>query len=132
MAAPRSQAQLATVGAFIEALFEAGGFATWKEFSEEAGVHPVQVSKYKNAESEASGVNLYRLIIAASQRAEETPEGLSLRLARATEFDRLTDLGNRLEALAETVALGFVALGVPEAELQHDGDAPSHTGEGRR
>lgn len=80
MAASRSPSQLAEIGAFIQRLYELGGYGTWKEFADDAKLSAPQLSDFQRGTVEPSGYNLFRLIQAAAARAGTDDATLALRL----------------------------------------------------
>lgn len=72
MPSARSPQQLEPIAAFVRELYELGGYATWKEFATDAGISAPQVSNFKNATAEPSGLNLFMLIQASTRRVEES------------------------------------------------------------
>ncbi len=65
MAAARSEDQRRDIAAFVQWLYETSSCASWAEFAERAGVHPVQVSEWQLGKVVPDGHNLIRLIRAA-------------------------------------------------------------------
>lgn len=103
MAASRSEEQLAELAAFVRRLYELGGFGTWKEMADAAGVHTVQISNYQRGVEEPSGWSLLSLIRATAARSGSDAESLSLRVARESFADRLALAAGRLERLGGAV-----------------------------
>lgn len=115
MAASRSSDELTEIAGFLNGLYALGGFATWKEFADEAGVHPTQVSSYVTANAEASGLSLLRLIQAAADRADGDAAGLSIRLAKETTNNLLV----RLEVHLAEVETGVADLLQGQTRILH-------------
>lgn len=125
MAAKRSARQLAEVAATIHALYEKSGAATWAEFAQRAGVHPVQLSNWQLGKAEVSGYNLVRLIKAASGVPDQVTEAelLLVELERTRQvllgaaehpptverqqeiLRHLAELGDAVAELAESVSV---------------------------
>lgn len=88
MARKLDEAQMAELQAFVDALVEAGGFASNAELARESGYDRSALSDLRNGHGAIDGYNLLRLIRAAAARAPEmTTEQLALGLARATAVD---------------------------------------------
>lgn len=97
MAASRSERQLAEIGVFVEALYEIGGYGTWKEFADEAKISTGQISEFKNGVAEPSGYNLLRLIQVSAERAKD---GQVTVAGRALGSDRLAKIEDALASLS--------------------------------
>lgn len=106
MAAKRSPAQLRELSAFIETLYKTAGYGTWAEFADDARVHRVSISNWKNGTTGIDGYNLFRLIrAAAAAQVETTPEDLAAAVARAlTTAGEESIIVARLDELAGGVA----------------------------
>lgn len=92
---------LAELGDFVRLLYAFGGFQTWAEFADAAGVHKVSISRWNNDEM-MEGPNLLKLIRASGALAM-VQQGVIDRQARLRAAPDPPP-GDRLEGLAEKVA----------------------------
>src|SRR5262245_51338655 len=89
MARARSGERNAETAAFVQELYKAGGFATWKEFADEAGISGPQLSDFQRGVAEPVGGNLLSLIRAAAARGGTDAESMALRMARESFQEQL-------------------------------------------
>lgn len=82
MARPLSDPQRQEVATFIRALYRLGGYATQKEFADDAGYHPVSMSDAMNGKAGVDGLNLIRMIKAAASRAGADPVDAAISVSR--------------------------------------------------
>lgn len=129
MAARRSEAQLRELARFVQGLYALGGYATWKEFADQAGVHPVQLSDYQTATSEPSGWSLYSLIRAAAERAQSNPVDAAVSLDARRAGRERAELG---ESVAELLAGQKEILRRVKAVQQRERDAEREAAPKRR
>lgn len=99
MARARSSEENSETAAFVQALYAAGGFATWKEFADAARVQATSLSNWQRGEKELAGGNLLALIQAAAARNGDDAASLALRLARESFADQLALASSHLEQL---------------------------------
>lgn len=132
MARARSAEENADTAAFVNGLKKAGGFVTWKEFADAAGVHPTQLSDFQRGAAEPAGGNLLALIQAAAGRAGSDVESFALRAARESFEEKLSLALGHLRELAlivERLDLGqealLKALGVSRPEGESAGGLPT-------
>lgn len=105
MAASRSDHQLAEIGLFVKALYEIGGYATWKEFADEAKISTGQVSEFQTGTAEPSGYNLLRLIQVAALRADAAAATVAVQASGRTPLEDIrAGVASILESQAELLA----------------------------
>jgi hypothetical protein len=108
MARPLSKPQLREIGAFVHALYRLGGYATQKEFADDAGYHQVNLSQVMGGKAGIDGLNLLHLIKAAAARAGISAHDAAARAslvepASAEHKERITKLLREAESAIRAV-----------------------------
>lgn len=103
MGVPRTPENNADTAEFVRYLYTAGGFVSWRQFADEAGVHPTQVSMFQTGAAEPKGRNLLALIRAVAAREGGDEASVALRYARAAFADLLARTAARQESLGEAL-----------------------------
>lgn len=99
LARARSTDRNDATAAFVKALYEASGYATWKELADAAGVSAPQVSDFQTGKVEPAGGNLLDLIEAAASRTGSDATTFAMRIARESFADQLAMMAARLQAV---------------------------------
>jgi hypothetical protein len=102
------EVQLREFAAFLQTLYDLGGFPSDAEWARQSGVHAVNLSNARTGQGQLDGFNLLRLIRSAADRAALPPEQLAILTARleAAADDPMKEIVRRLRAL-ETVTTEF-------------------------
>lgn len=124
--------QRTELAAFVDALYQLGGYETGASWAEEANYPAPNLSNLRNAKTGIDGYNLLKLIRAVAKRLDERPVDVALAAARNVELDAAPsrlEIARRLEELEGLVlaseALARLAAGndagsqqPPDAELE--------------
>lgn len=98
MAVKRDRKQKKEAAAFVEALYQRGGWATAADMAAASDVHQTTISAYRNAQAMPEGYNLLRLIHATATRVQEDDVSVAL------EAVPVLDLGEAIQRLEAVVA----------------------------
>ena len=134
--------QKAELADYLDGLYRLGRYTSQAQWAREAGYHQVNLSNAMSRKTDdgLDGYSLLRLIRAAAERADVSPETAALRLAQETVPDA-SDLRRRLIELEATVevqgesqtkAMKALTAGIRRLERQLAAGAPPATGAGAR